>query len=71
MPGAVPLTSTLALTNATLAYGLQIANKGLEQAAKDNPTILTGLNYYQGKCTNKPVAEIVGDPYVDPLTLLG
>ena len=57
MPGAVPRTSTIALTNATLAYGLQIANKGLEQACKDNDVIYSGINTYAGKLTCKNVAD--------------
>lgn len=57
MPGAVPRTSTIALTNATLAYGLQIANKGLEQACKENEVIYSAINTYDGKLTCKNVAD--------------
>ena len=57
MPGAVPRTSTIALTNATLKYGLQIASNGLEKAAKDNQAIALGVNCYCGKLTNKNVAD--------------
>ena len=57
MPGAVPRTSTIALTNATLSYGLQIANKGLEQACKDNDVIYSAINTYDGKLTCKNVAD--------------
>jgi alanine dehydrogenase len=57
MPGAVPRTSTIALTNATLSYGLQIANKGLEQACKDNEVIFSAVNTYDGKLTCKNVAD--------------
>ena len=57
MPGAVPRTATIALTNATLKYGLQIANKGLEQACKDNEVIYSGINTYDGKLTCKNVAD--------------
>lgn len=57
MPGAVPRTSTIALTNATLGYGLQIANKGLEQACKDNQVIYSAINTYDGKLTHPGVAE--------------
>ena len=60
MPGAVPRTSTIALTNATLGYGLQIANKGLEQACKDNNVIYSAINTYDGKLTHKGVAESFG-----------
>ena len=57
MPGAVPRTSTIALTNATLQYGLQIADKGLEKAALDNPAIALAINTYDGKLTCKNVAD--------------
>lgn len=60
MPGAVPRTSTFALANATMPYALQIANKGAEAAMRDNPALLKGLNVYQGKLTNKAVAEAQG-----------
>ena len=64
MPGAVPRTSTIALTNATIRYGLQIAGKGLEEACK-NPAIASGVNCYLGKLTNKNVAEAHGYEYTD------
>lgn len=57
MPGAVPRTSTIALTNATLSYGLQIAGKGLEQACKDNEVIYSAVNTYDGKLTCKNIAD--------------
>ncbi|WP_072449610.1 alanine dehydrogenase [Blautia sp. Marseille-P3201T] len=57
MPGAVPRTSTIALTNATLKYGLQIADKGLENACKENDVIYSGINTYGGKLTCKNVAD--------------
>ena len=57
MPGAVPRTSTIALTNATLNYGLQIANKGLEKACTDNDVIYSAINTYDGKLTCKNVAD--------------
>ncbi len=57
MPGAVPRTSTIALTNATLSYGLQTAGKGLEQACKDNEVIYSAINTYDGKLTCKNVAD--------------
>jgi alanine dehydrogenase len=56
MPGAVPRTSTIALTNATLRYGLQIAQDGLEEACKKNECIRLGVNCYDGKITNHNVA---------------
>ena len=63
MPGAVPRTSTFALSNATMPYALQIANKGFEAAMRSNPALLKGLNVYGGKITNKAVAEAQGAPY--------
>ena len=57
MPGGVPLTATLALTNATLPYVLQLANKGYRQALKESPALLKGLNIIGGKITHKKVAE--------------
>ena len=57
MPGAVPRTSTIALTNATLKYGLQIAKEGLEEAAKHSEAIKTGINCYLGKLTNQNGAK--------------
>lgn len=66
MPGAVPRTSTIALTNATLNYGLQIANKGLEKACADNDVIYSAINTYAGKLTCKNVADsFEGYEYVD------
>ncbi|GKQ42369.1 alanine dehydrogenase [Companilactobacillus sp. RD055328] len=56
IPGAVPKTATEALSSATMPYAIQIANKGLKEAAKNN-TILTGINTYQGDLTEKAVAE--------------
>lgn len=65
MPGAVPRTSTIALTNATLKYGLQIAGKGLETACKDNDVIYSGINTYDGKLTCKNVADSFEMDYSD------
>ena len=71
MPGAVSRTSTIALTNATLRYGLEIAGKGLEQAVKDNPAIALGVNTYEGKVTFKNLADSFDDvEYTDVLTLV-
>ena len=71
MPGAVSRTSTIALTNATLRYGLEIANKGLEQAVKDSPAIALGVNTYDGKVTCKNLADSFDDvEYTDVLTLV-
>jgi alanine dehydrogenase len=60
MPGAVPRTSTLALTNATLPYALQLANKGWRQAVQDNPALRKGLNMIDGKVVYPAVAEAFG-----------
>ncbi len=57
MPGAVSMTSTIALTNATLPYALEIAGKGVHQAALDNPEIAEGINIMAGKVTYPGVAE--------------
>jgi alanine dehydrogenase len=62
MPGAVPRTSTFALTNATFPYLLRIARKGLKQALKEDPSLLPGVNTYAGKLTCAPVAEAQGLP---------
>ncbi len=70
MPGAVPRTSTIALTNATLKYGLQIANKGLEGACKENDVMYSAINTYGGKLTCKNVADSFNVEYVDPKTLM-
>ena len=69
MPGAVPRTSTLALTGATLPYALKIANMGAEAACKADPALMKGLNTYAGHVTFKAVAEAQNLPYVDPETL--
>jgi len=62
MPGAVPYTSTLALTNATLPYALQLANKGWQQACRDNMDLQLGLNVVDGKVVYKGVADAFGLP---------
>ena len=69
MPGAVPRTSTLALTGATLPYALKIANLGAEEACRRDPALMRGLNTYRGHVTYKAVADDQGLPYVDPTTL--
>jgi alanine dehydrogenase len=66
MPGGVPRTSTLALTNATLPYAMQLANKGWKKALRDNPALLKGLNMTEGKVTYPGVAEAFGLKYEDP-----
>ena len=63
IPGAVPNTSTLALTNATLRYALALADKGWKQACKDDSALYKGLNIVEGKVTYKGVADAFGLPY--------
>ena len=70
MPGAVPRTATMALTNATRAYGIQIADKGLEKAGRENETILTGINLYKGHCTYKAVADTFGLQYAKASSMI-
>ncbi|MDR2896696.1 MAG: alanine dehydrogenase [Propionibacteriaceae bacterium] len=64
MPGAVPHTSTYALTNATLAYATQIADKGWRQACRDNEPLSKGLSTHDGQLTNAPVAQAWGYPSI-------
>jgi alanine dehydrogenase len=71
MPGAVPYTSTLALTNATLPYALQLANKGWKKACLENSELLPGLNIVNGKVVYKGVAEAFGLDYVPVSDVLG
>ncbi|QAT48682.1 alanine dehydrogenase [Caproiciproducens sp. NJN-50] len=70
MPGAVSRTSTLALANATLPYGLKIANKGLKAALKEDAGLMSGLNCYDGKCTFAGVSDALKLDYTNPSTLL-
>jgi alanine dehydrogenase len=70
MPGGVPRTSTLALTNATLPYALQLANKGWKRALKENPALLKGLNVAEGQVTYAGVAEAFGMTLHDPARFL-
>ena len=63
MPGAVPRTSTYALNNATLPFGLQIADKGWRRALSDNPHLKEGLNVALGKVTYRAVAKALNLPY--------
>jgi alanine dehydrogenase len=64
MPGAVPITSTYALTNATMPYVLQLASHGVHRAVADNPGLKLGVNVAGGQVTYAPVAEGVGIPHV-------
>jgi alanine dehydrogenase len=70
MPGAVPRTSTLALTNATLPYLVQLADLGAEEALKKDAGFMLGLNTYRGKVTHPVLAESMGEIYSLPHTLL-
>jgi alanine dehydrogenase len=70
MPGALPKTATLALTNATLPYVLEIADKGYQRAASENPEIGRGLNIVKGRVTCKGVAEAFNLEYVQLESLL-
>jgi alanine dehydrogenase len=60
MPGAVPNTSTYALTNATLPYTVALADKGWQQACRDDHSLALGLNTHEGRLTNAPVGAAVG-----------
>ena len=71
MPGAVPRTSTLALTNVTLPYALKIANLGAEGACKADPAIMKGLNVYKGLLTYKGVADAQNLPYTPAEEAIG
>ena len=68
IPGAVPNTSTIALTNATLRYALALADKGWRKACKDDKALFQGLNIVEGKVTFKAVADVFGLPY-EPIEL--
>jgi len=70
MPGAVPRTSTIALTNATVRYGLQIARAGLEAACRESDVICSGVNTYAGKLTCRNVAIAHGYEYTDIKSLI-
>ncbi len=70
MPGAVPYTSTIALTNATLPYALQLAEKGWQKACKENNELKLGLNVVNGKVVYKGVADAFGLEYSDVESVL-
>lgn len=70
MPGAVPNTSTYALTNATLPYQLEVAVHGARGATERNPALLHGLNTHRGHVTYAAVAEALSVPFVEPVTAL-
>ena len=68
IPGAVPFTSTMALTNATLPYTVALANKGWRKACKDDPALALGLNVVEGQVTYQAVADVFGLKY-EPIEL--
>lgn len=70
MPGAVPRTSTLALTNSTLPYGIQLAGKGWQQACRDDASLAKGLNVVNGKVVYQGVAEAFNLPFTNLETIL-
>ena len=69
MPGAVPRTSTFALSNQTLPYAIKLADQGLD-AVRQDPALQHGLNTYKGMLTHQAVAEAFGMEYVEPLEAL-
>jgi len=71
MPGAVPRTSTFALTNVTVPYALKLAAHGVEDAIRNDPHLKAGVNTYKGHVTCKAVAEAHGLEYTDIDTLIG
>ncbi|NCU17018.1 alanine dehydrogenase [Pallidibacillus pasinlerensis] len=71
MPGAVPRTATLALTNVTTHYALQIANKGYKDACLENEALLKGINTLEGYVTHRGVAGAHNMEYTNPLDVLG
>jgi alanine dehydrogenase len=71
MPGAVPHTSTYALTNVTLPYAVEIANRGWRDALRADPALGLGLNTYEGTVTCGPVAEAHDLPYTQVADVLG
>jgi alanine dehydrogenase len=70
MPGAVPRTSTYALTNVTVPYVLAVANSGLEEAIRADAVLARGVNVFRGSITNAGVAEAHGVPLVPLESLL-
>jgi alanine dehydrogenase len=71
MPGAVPITSTYALTNATLPYAIELAEHGVNDALERNPALRQGLNVAGGEIVHPAVAEALGVPAMDGADLLG
>jgi alanine dehydrogenase len=71
MPGAVPITATFALTNATLPYVLSIADMGVAEAVRRDPGLALGVNVAAGKVTHAAVAEAVGEEHTPVAEALG
>ena len=71
MPGGVARTSTMALTNATLPYALNLADKGALQALQDDAHLRNGLNVHAGMITHQAVATALDYDYVDAMTAFG
>lgn len=71
IPGAVPRTSTIALTNATLPYALELANKGFEEAVKENDALYLGVNTCDGNVVSEPVAEALEMEFVELSSIVG
>jgi alanine dehydrogenase len=71
IPGAVPNTSTYALTNTTLPYIVEVADWGLREAVGTDPSLLGGINTLGGEVTNEAVGDALGRPAADPVALLG
>jgi alanine dehydrogenase len=71
MPGAVPQTSTFALNNATIGYGLRLADLGVKEACKRDPGLALGVNTIGGRCTYKAVADACGLAYTPLASILG
>lgn len=71
MPGAVSQTSTFALTNVTLKYALDLANRGVEAAVRESSALALGVNCWDGACTYEGVATAVGVPYAALASVLG
>jgi alanine dehydrogenase len=70
MPSAVPKTSTLALTNATMPYVLRLADHGWRAACQSDPALAKGLSTHDGILLSERVATDVGLPYTDPASVL-
>jgi alanine dehydrogenase len=71
MPAIVPNTSTYALTNSTLSYGLQLANRGFPQALARDPALRKGLNAFDGKVTHEGVADAFNLPLIPIEEVIG